>query len=297
MKIIVTGSNGQVGCELARSLREISGTEMEVFAFDRSQMDLADPAQVRQIIRRIRPALIVNPAAYTAVDQAETDVDMAMRVNGEAPGVIGEEARKCGAALIHYSTDYVFDGAKKSPYSESDPACPINVYGRSKLAGEQAVAASGVPHLILRTSWVYGRHGKNFLKTVQRLAGERDTLRIVADQIGAPTWSRTIAKQTAAAIEKLCATPGGFVIDPQAWAERGGICHLTAQGETSWHGFATAIVAHGTRAAHVTVLPIATEEYPMPAPRPRNSRLSCARYERLFGALPTWEAALEDCLR
>ncbi|GAC1414718.1 MAG: dTDP-4-dehydrorhamnose reductase [Burkholderiaceae bacterium] len=296
MKVLVTGSNGQVGSELARSLREIAGKPVQVFAFDRSQMDLGDPAQVREVIRRIRPSLIVNSAAYTAVDQAEVDADMAMRVNGDAPGLIGEEARRCGAALIHYSTDYVFDGEKQGPYCESDLTCPINVYGRTKLAGEQAIAASGVLHLILRTSWVYGMHGKNFLKTIQRLASERDTLRVVADQIGAPTWSRTIAKQTAVAIGKLCDTPDGLLIDPRVWACHGGVYHLTAQGHTSWHGFATKIVAHGPRAAQVRVVPISTDEYPVPAPRPRNSQLSCVRYERSFGPLPAWDAALADCL-
>ena len=316
MRILVTGITGQVGHELLHSLQQIGGVPMEVIGLDRSSFDLAQPDQMREVIRRLRPALIVNPAAYTAVDQAEADPGMAMRINGEAPGILAEEARRCGAALIHYSTDYVFDGTKASPYTETDPACPINVYGRTKLAGEQAIAATGVPHLILRTSWVYGRRGKNFLNTINRLAAERSELQIVADQYGAPTWCRTIAHGTAAAIAFLCSNalrdasqsdivamplwPGAgepLSIMPQRWAQQGGICNLSARGVTSWHGFASEIVARSARAGQVQVLPIATEDYPVPAPRPRNSRLDCARFLQDFGMLPGWEVALADCLR
>ena len=296
MKILVTGKNGQVGHELSRSLQRFG----EVIALDRSQMNLSDPSQIRDVIRDIRPNLIVNPAAYTAVDLAETQMALAMEVNGEAPAVMAQEARKCGAAMIHYSTDYVFDGTKSGPYVDADPGCPISQYGRSKLAGEEAIVASGVPHLILRTSWVYGLHGKNFLKTIQRLAAERDVLRVVSDQYGAPTWARTIAEGTAMAIDKLCgrdnAESGAGSISPDAWSENGGIVHLTAQGTTSWHGFATEIVARGPRAGQVEVTPIPTSAYPTPAQRPQNSVLSSTLFQKRFGPLPNWQNALAACL-
>ena len=265
MKILVTGVNGQVGYELARRLQHLG----QVVALDRSQMDLSNAEQMRQVIRRERPQLIVNPAAYTAVDQAEAEPALAMRINAEAPAIIAEEARKCGAALIHYSTDYVFDGSKSGAYDEADPACPINVYGRSKLAGEQAIAASGVAHVILRTSWVYGARGKNFLKTMQRLAAERNEMRIVADQYGAPTWCRTIADGTARMIERLCpaGTADGGSIVPSRWEQLGGLYHLTAQGQTSWHGFASEIVARSARSGQVVVTPIPAAAYPVPAAR------------------------------
>ncbi len=298
MKILVTGINGQVGYELAQRLRHLG----HVVALDRKQMDLADADQMRQVIRRERPQLIVNPAAYTAVDLAESEPELAMRINAEAPAILADEARKCGAALIHYSTDYVFDGSKEGAYGETDPTGPINVYGRSKLAGEQAIAASGVAHVILRTSWVYGARGKNFLKTMQRLAAERNELRIVADQYGAPTWCRTIADGTARVIEKLCAADAGGAADaasivPSRWEQLGGIYHMTAQGRTSWHGFASEIVARGPRAGLVAVTPIAAAEYPVPAARPQNSVMSSARFERQFGKLPTWDSALAECLQ
>ena len=192
-KILLTGKNGQVGWELERSLQPLG----QVIAFDRSGLDLASPDSIRAVIREVKPELIVNPAAYTAVDKAESEPDLAMAVNGVAPGIIAEEAKRLGAALIHYSTDYVFDGTKAEPYTEDDVPKPINVYGKTKLAGEQAVQAIGVPHLIFRTSWVYGMRGKNFLLTILRMAKEKDELRIVDDQFGAPTWSRMIAETTA----------------------------------------------------------------------------------------------------
>ena len=304
MKILVTGINGQVGHELARCLSDLKSSEagaaVEVIALERSSFDLTNAAQMREVIRALRPHLIVNPAAYTAVDLAESEPALAMRINGEAPAIIAEEAQRLGAAMIHYSTDYVFDGSKEASYVETDPTCPINVYGHTKLAGERAVQASGVPHLILRTSWVYGTRGKNFLKTIERLAGDREELRIVADQHGAPTWSRTIAEGTARAIMQLCAPNGGssaLAIRPERWAEAGGIHHLTAQGATTWHGFASRIVAAGPRAGLVRVTPIATADYPVPAPRPHNSRMSCARFMQHFGALPEWDAALMACLQ
>ena len=207
-RILITGKTGQVGYELERSLQGLG----EIIALDRSQMDLADLDQVRDVIRRIKPTLIVNPAAYTAVDKAESEPELALRINGEAPGVMAEEAHKLGAAMIHYSTDYVFDGSKDGSYVETDPTCPINVYGSSKLAGEQAIQATGIPHLILRTSWVYSTHGKNFLLTMLRLAKEREELSIVSDQFGAPTWSRTIADTTAHIVAQSLAAS-----DQQAW--------------------------------------------------------------------------------
>jgi dTDP-4-dehydrorhamnose reductase len=284
VKILITGKTGQVGYELERSLQGFG----EIIALDRSQMDLADLSQVRDVIRDIKPNLIVNPAAYTAVDKAETEPELAMRVNGEAPGVIAEEAKKLGATIIHYSTDYVFDGTKSSPYTEDDPTCPINVYGQSKAAGEQAIRDVGVPHLIFRTSWVYGARGKNFLLTVLRLAQERDELRIVGDQYGAPTWCRTIADTTAHILAQ-----GGNGKD--WWQEKSGLYHLTAQGQTTWAGFTEAILANAVLPKKPAITAIRTHEYPLPARRPGSSIISCEKLMSTFCALPEWQKALELC--
>lgn len=295
MKILLTGKSGQVGYELERSLQGLG----EIVALDRSGMDLANLAQVREVIRTVKPALIVNPAAYTAVDLAESENDLAMRVNAEAPGVMAEEAKRLGAALIHYSTDYVFDGTKNGSYVEDDVPNPQNVYGRSKLAGERAIQESGVPHLILRTSWIYGTRGKNFLKTVQRLAQERDELRIVADQFGAPTWSRTIAEVTAHIVARLQAgssSVSGQPIADAVWSRYSGLYHLTAQGKTSWHGFTQAIVDHASTGKKPVVVPIATQDYPLPARRPQNSVLSSDKLRQAFCDLPDWHEALKLCL-
>ncbi len=292
MRILLTGKNGQVGYELERSLQGLG----DVIALGRTQMDLADLDGVREVIRRVRPHLIVNPAAYTAVDKAESEADLAMRINGEAPGVMAEEANKLGAAMIHYSTDYVFDGRKSGSYTEEDPTCPSNAYGRSKLAGEQAIQASGIPHLIFRTSWVYGSRGKNFLLTVRRLAEERDELRIVDDQHGAPTWSRTIADTTAHAVAILSAGKKFVGLDQELWLQKSGLYHLAAQGQTTWHGFAQTIVAHRSVNRKPTVVPIKTQDYPLPAKRPLNSLLSCERFIDTFCRLPTWDNALRLCL-
>ncbi len=292
MKILLTGRTGQVGYELERSLQGFG----DVVALDREHLDLADLDQVRDVIRAVHPELIVNPAAYTAVDNAEREPELAMRINGEAPGVMAEEARRLGAAMIHYSTDYVFDGNKPGPYSEDDPTSPVNVYGRTKLAGEQAIQASGVPHLVFRTSWVYGLRGRNFLLTVQRLAQERDELRIVSDQFGAPTWCRTIADTTVHVMARLQAGNKGPGIDLDAWREASGLYHLAAQGRTSWHGFAAAIVAQLSSGRKPRVTPIATTDYPLPAKRPANSVLSCARLTGAFCCLPDWDKALRLCL-
>jgi dTDP-4-dehydrorhamnose reductase len=288
MKILLTGSTGQVGYELERSLQGL-GT---VVALDHGQMDLGDLDRVRRVIAEVKPQLIVNPAAYTAVDKAESEPELAQLINGTAPGVMAEEAKKIGAAMIHYSTDYVFDGSKDGPYLETDPTCPISVYGRSKLAGEQAIAATGIPHLILRTSWVYGMRGRNFLLTVRRLATERNQLRIVSDQFGAPTWCRTIADTTALILAQQRVAP-----DAAAWWDRfGGVYHLTSQGRTSWHGFTEAILEQTQLSAKCIALPIATDQYPLPAPRPPNSTLSCERLRSTFCELPQWQDALSLCL-
>jgi dTDP-4-dehydrorhamnose reductase len=295
LKILLTGKNGQVGYELERSLQGLG----EIVAMDRSGMDLVNLDQVREVIRTVKPTLIINPAAYTAVDLAENEQDLAMRVNAEAPGVMAEEAKRLGAALIHYSTDYVFDGTKNGSYVEDDVPNPQNVYGRSKLAGERVIQESGVSHLILRTSWVYGARGKNFLKTVQRLAQERDELRIVADQFGAPTWSRTIAEVTAHIVAKLQAGSSfgrGLPITDEMWSRYSGVYHLTAQGKTSWHGFTQAIVDHASTGKKPVVVPIATQDYPLPARRPPNSVLSSDKLKQAFCDLPDWHAALKLCL-
>lgn len=286
--ILVTGVNGQVGFELLRSLQGLG----RVVAADRSILDLTDPARVRDVVREVKPTIIVNPAAYTAVDKAETDEAAARLINAEAPRVLAEEAAKSGATLIHYSTDYVFDGTKDAPYTEDDATNPQNVYGRTKLEGEQAIAATGCSHLILRTSWVYGRRGKNFLLTMLKLGAERPELRVVADQVGAPTWSRTIADMTAHIVA------GGFAATgADWWHERSGIYNLIADGSTSWHGFANAIfnMAMGDKAPKVT--PISASEYPVPAQRPANSRMSGRKLADTFGLqLPTWDEALRLCL-
>lgn len=288
-RILLTGKTGQVGYELERSLQGLG----EIIALDRSQMDLANLAQVRDVIRQIKPNLIINPAAYTAVDKAESEPDLAMRINGEAPGVMAEEAKKLGAAMIHYSTDYVFDGSKTSPYLETDPTCPINVYGATKLAGEQAIQAAGIPHLILRTSWVYGMRGNNFLRTILRLAQEREELRIVADQYGAPTWCRTIADTTA----HIVSLAKGAQDARAWWQQRSGIYNLTAQGQTTWYGFAQAILENAVISRKPILTPIATQDYPLPAKRPTHSAMSSEKLISVFCHLPDWEAALKLCIR
>jgi dTDP-4-dehydrorhamnose reductase len=287
MKILLTGKTGQVGFELERSLQGLG----EIIALDRSQMDLANLTQVRDVIRAIKPQLIVNPAAYTAVDKAESEPELAMRINGEAPGVIAEEAKKLGAAMIHYSTDYVFDGSKKTPYVETDRTCPINVYGATKLAGEQAIQAAGIPYLILRTSWVYGMRGNNFLRTMLRLAQEREELRVVADQHGAPTWCRTIADTTAHIVAQ-----GRGQQHWQEWGQqRAGIYHLTAQGQTTWYGFTQAILENAAIARKPVLIPITTQDYPLPAKRPPYSVMACEHLIKTFCELPQWDNALTLC--
>ncbi|MFM0308883.1 dTDP-4-dehydrorhamnose reductase [Paraburkholderia sp. RL17-383-BIF-A] len=286
--ILVTGVNGQVGFELTRTLQGLG----RVVTLDRQSLDLSDFDNIRSVVRELRPSLIVNPAAYTAVDKAESEIDAAMRLNAGAPRILAEEAAKSGATLIHFSTDYVFDGTKDAPYVEEDAANPQNVYGESKLAGEKAIVASGCAHLILRTSWVYGRRGKNFLLTMLKLGAERPELRVVADQIGAPTWSNTIATTTAHIVAQGLASNSA-----NWWAERSGIYHLTSAGQTSWHGFAQAIfdIAMGDEGPKLS--PIASIDYPVPAKRPRNSRMSSQKLTDTFGLqMPVWEDALRLCM-
>lgn len=287
MKILLTGKNGQVGYELERSLQGLG----ELIVLDRNQMDLSNLAQVRDVIRSVKPDLIVNPAAYTAVDKAESEPDLAMRINGEAPAVMAEEAKRLGAAMIHYSTDYVFDGKKDAPYTEDDVACPINTYGRTKLFGEQAIQDAGIPSLIFRTSWVYGMRGKNFLLTMLRLAGERKKLSIVADQYGAPTWSRTIADTTAKIITQASSSKSS-----DWWCANSGLYHLTAQGQTTWYEFAQAIFDGADIETKPLLSPIKAEAYPLPAERPTFSLMSCERMITTFGRLPEWRDGLRLCM-
>jgi dTDP-4-dehydrorhamnose reductase len=285
MKILITGQHGQVSLALQQRLQDLG----ELIVLGRDQLDLADVDQIRQQVRAQRPDLIINAAAHTAVDQAESEADVAFAINAIAPGVLAEEAEALGIPLIHYSTDYVFDGNKPAPYTEADTPNPLGVYGQSKLAGEQAIAAVGGEYLILRTSWVYSNHGKNFLLTMQRLLQEKPHLRIVADQIGAPTWAGTIANSTRALIDRWQAGKAG------EW----GIYHLTAQGETSWFGFAAAIAeqlrAGGTACAELEAIP--SSAYPTPAKRPLNSRLDCSRLQQQWQvSQPQWQDALRECL-
>ncbi len=292
-QILLIGKNGQVGWELQRTLATLG----EVVSVDHHAMDLANPDAIRKVVREIKPALIVNAAAYTAVDEAESKPDLAMAVNGTAPGILAEEAKGLGATVVHYSTDYVFDGDKQTPYTEEDVPNPLSVYGRSKFAGEQAIQAVGTPHLIFRTSWVYGVRRKNFLLTILRLAREKEELRIVDDQIGAPTWCRAIAEATAQILAQLGQAEG--------FRDRSGTYHLTAAGQTSWHAFAEAIIQAsrehlgGEQSALLAtdILPIRTSEFPLPANRPAYSLLSNVKIESTFGvAMSHWSEMLRLCV-
>jgi dTDP-4-dehydrorhamnose reductase len=255
---------------------------------DTADVDLSKPDSIRNAVRTARPTVIVNAAAYTAVDKAESEAATAFAINGTAPGVLAEEAKRLGSILVHYSTDYVFDGSKQSAYVETDLPNPLNIYGKSKLAGDEAIAAVGGNYLILRTSWVYGARGNNFLLTMLRLARERAELRIVHDQTGAPTSSECIAQGTAQILTQLLG-PGGVI------EGRSGIYNLTCAGETTWFGFAKAFLGDGEqRASAPKLIPIPTSEFPRPAKRPMNSRLSGRRVEEAFGVrMPHWEEALK----
>ncbi len=289
MKILLLGKNGQVGWELARTLLPLG----EVISLDRQQIDFVNLEALRQTIQTIRPDVIVNAVAYTAVDKAESDQESAFLCNATAVDGIAQEAKKIGALLIHYSTDYIFDGAKNVPYLEDDVVNPLNVYGESKLAGENAIITSGADYLILRTTWVFAARGQNFLKSILRLAAERDTLNIVADQIGAPTWARVIAQTTAHIIQQVKQ-------ERQNKLFVSGVFHLTSAGDTSWHGFAQKIVEfaspHCQLKTHV-ISPIPTSQYPTPAKRPLNSRLCTDKLTQRFGiVMPTWETSLKLCM-
>lgn len=289
-RILLTGKNGQVGFELQRLLPPLG----EVVALDVQDLDLASPDAIRAKVSAIKPQIIVNAAAYTAVDKAESEPELAMKINGIAPGVLAEEAKRLGAFMIHYSTDYVFDGTKSRPYTETDTPNPLSVYGCSKLAGDQAIQATGVPHYIFRTSWVYGTRGQNFLRTMLRVGRERPELRIVNDQIGAPTWARFIADMTAQVLSKVSGNPD------QA-KEKSGLYNLTASGSTSWFGFAEAIFLEArsvTPDANVPkLIPIPTSSYPLPARRPANSCLNNSTIIQAFDlTIPHWKAMLTECI-
>jgi dTDP-4-dehydrorhamnose reductase len=290
--ILLIGPSGQIGWELKQTLATLG----PVHTLDRPALDLASAESIRRALRETAPGLIVNAGAYTAVDQAESEPDLAQAVNGTAPGILAEEAKRLGAALVHYSTDYVFDGRNTRPYREDDATGPVNAYGRSKLAGEQAIAAVGGAYLILRTAWVYSLRGNNFLTTIRRLAAEREELRVVDDQRGAPTWAGGIAEATALILTRCNAGS-----DPGELLEKRGLYHLTAAGETTWFGFAEAIVAEMHAAGeHVSakgLTAIATADYPMPAQRPAWSVLDCGKTRDAFGvALPHWHDQLGLCL-
>jgi len=290
-KILLTGVNGQVGHALRQTFLNDAALSADVVSLDRSQLDLADQDAIRRAVQAIKPDLIINPAAYTAVDKAESEPELAYAINATAPQTFAEEAARAGARLIHFSTDYAYAGSKAGVYVEEDPTQPLSVYGKSKLAGEEAIRATGLPHLIFRTSWVYGAYGKNFLKTILRLAAERDELRIVADQIGAPTSSQCIADALSAVMNR--------------WQnDLSGTYHMVNAGQTSWHGFARAIVEEHNRIQLMRGLPllkaspdhihaISTQEYPTPAVRPANSRLDCGKLAKDFSVtLPDWRDAL-----
>lgn len=278
--ILLIGANGQLGRELAAALPACGN----VVACDRSMLDLADAVMIANVVRDIAPQWVVNAAAYTAVDRAESEPELAFAINGRAPGILAREARRAGAVLIHYSTDYVFDGTRMTPYDETVTPNPLNVYGASKLAGERAIASTGAPALTLRTSWVYSRHGRNFLTTMQGLAAERDELRVVADQTGVPNWSRSLAATTATLVGR----------GTEYVAERAGLYHLSAGGHATWYEFACAILADAPR---VRVTPIRTADYTAPALRPAYGVLDTTRFARTFGfALPHWQTSLQECL-
>lgn len=300
--IMLTGVTGQLGSELWQGLQNLGEVvpcvhpaERDAFGFAADLLDLADPAAVRSAVARIKPNVIVNPAAYTAVDKAETETALATAINVTAVHALAEGARALGAAVIHFSTDYVFRGDGERPWRETDPTGPLGAYGRTKLAGEDALRAVDVPHIVLRTSWVYGAHGHNFVKTMLRLGQTREELRVVADQIGAPTSARTLCDLTVQILAQARGDFAGFC------ARNAGVYHAVNAGTTSWHGFATRIFQEARalnlplKVAHVT--PITTAEYPVPAQRPANSRLDTTKLFTTFGLQPAaWDVALKSLL-
>lgn len=291
--ILVTGGSGQVGHALASELPRAGFKGVQVFS-GRNELDLGDADQLRRSIRSLAPQVIINPAAYTAVDQAESEDKRAMQINGHAPHVLAEEAKRLGALLVHYSTDYVFPGTGTTPYVETDKTGPINTYGQSKLAGEEAIRATGCDAVILRTQWVFSDFGQNFVKTMLRLGAERETLRIVADQIGSPTSALFLARMTAHALHTLTKEGGR--------AGKLGTYHLACSGWTSWYEFAKAVFTkakgRGAKLKVNLVEPILTADYPTPARRPHNSRLACEKFQKAFDVpkLQSWDAALDEAL-
>jgi dTDP-4-dehydrorhamnose reductase len=285
-RILVFGRVGQVGWELRHKLACLG----RVISLEYPEVDFSRPDSIREAVRKEDPKVIVNAAAYTAVDKAESDSVLANAINGTAPGVLAEEAKRLGSLLVHYSTDYVFDGTKQGLYVETDEPNPLSVYGESKLAGDLAIQSAGCDYLIFRTSWVYGARGNNFLLTMLRLAREGKDLRIVDDQIGAPTSSECIAQATADVLAQVL-SPGGPRVEG-----RSGVYNLTSCGETTWYGFAKSLLARSAESMGFTLpdlIPIATSEFPRPAKRPANSRLCCQRLEEVFGVqMPDWEDAL-----
>jgi dTDP-4-dehydrorhamnose reductase len=283
--ILIIGRIGQVGWELRRTL----GPLARLVAVDFPDIDLTNGSSIVKWVRDTNPQAIVNAAAYTAVDKAETEFEKCNLINGVAPGILAEEAKKASALLVHYSTDYIFDGTKTTPYTEEDAPNPLSAYGRSKLTGDQAIRQTGANHLIFRLCWVYGARGQNFMLTMMRLAREREKLRVVRDQFGCPTWSRMIAESTALALKQTMAA--------RDLAAFNGSYNLAASGQTNWHGFAEAIVrlmpAESKKCREIE--PIATSEYPLPAKRPAYSVLSCEKLQRTFGLqLPDWEDSLKQ---
>ncbi len=291
-KILITGAKGQVGWELQRTMSTLG----KIIAIDREELDLTDANGIRSFVREVRPDLVINAAAYTAVDQAEKEPELANLLNAEAPRVLAEEAKKSGAPFISYSTDYVFDGTATEPYTETSRPNPLSAYGRSKLAGDEAVQSVGGACLIFRTSWVYGARGKNFLLTMLRLASERSELRVVNDQVGAPTWSRSIAEATAQIIAIGCAGKNRKDLFDYLSA-RSGVYNMVSSGCTSWFGFAEAIIQPALREKTIKLIAIASAEYATPAARPKSSLLSIEKLQATFGiCMPDWRDALTQVL-
>jgi dTDP-4-dehydrorhamnose reductase len=284
-RVLVFGRTGQLGWELRHKLACLG----PIATVGSPEVDFAKPETIRDAVRAASPAAIVNAAAYTAVDKAESEPELAMAINGTAPGVLAEEAKRLGSLLVHYSTDYVYDGTKQGPWVETDAPNPLNVYGKTKLAGDEAIAAVGCDHLIFRTSWVYGARGNNFLLTMLRLSKERAELRVVDDQTGAPTSSECIAQATADVLAQVLGPAGGGL------QGRSGIYNMACSGATTWFGFAKALIERSVSLGAGTpkLIPIPTSEFPRPATRPANSRLSGLRLEEAFGVrMPDWEEAL-----
>jgi len=292
MRILLTGKNGQVGSELNKILSQFG----EVIATGRNEMNLADSSQIRRVVQQVKPKLIINAGAYTAVDKAESDQELAKAVNGIAPKILAEEAKNSDALLIHYSTDYSYNGEMSHrPYLESDPPSPNSVYGKTKLQGDQAIEKSGVSHLIFRTGWVYSKRGKSFLRTILKLAKEKNELRVVNDQMGTPTWCRSIAEATCKSIKNILEKREGSL--SKTAASISGVYHMTCQGETNWHRFAQTILELSCPDNMPKLLAISTKEYPTPAIRPTYSVLSNTKLKKYLGVqLPHWEHALKQSL-